>query len=972
MTKRRLLPLVAVMLATVGLFSAAGPAAAAPARSGPTASSTTSGGELVNVVPTRLLDTRIGNGAPTGPVAAGATLSVQIGGRGAVPTVGVAAVVVNVTVTSPTAIEQLTVFPVGTAAPPDGDLYFVADQTVAHTSIVRLGTDGRLAIRNVSPGTVQIVADVSSYYTAGAATAGGAFVPLAPARVLDTRVGNGYGPGGFFDRIAPSVGGRGGIPVDAGAVVVNYTVVDPVAAGFLVDDPVGGTSLLNFRAGQTTSNLAIEPLTQGRLALLNVSGAPLTVVADVVGYFRAGLPTLPGLYGTSSHQRLLDTRHSTPIAPHSAISVTVAGVARIPSGVSAAVVNVTALDATSAGPLAVYASGQARPAASNLNFAPGLITPNLVMAQVGSDGRIDLYNGSSGTVDIVVDVSGWVGPSGGSLKWTVPASVDPLEGQLTSVSCPSTTFCMAVDRTGHAVSWNGARWSTPALVDPDGYYDLVECASAAFCIAFGGGTEVMYTGKRWGIPRWLGFAPEQNQLSCVSATYCVGVDDTGSSSTWDGHRWSTPTLITPGAFGLTSVSCPSTAFCAATDSQGVIWYLRNAHWTQGSTTVTGASQVSCATATFCVAAASRGASRFDGHSWTAPAPIANGQYPTQVSCLSASFCMAVTTIGQAVRWNGTTWSGATAIGPHPNPLLVSCASATFCVAINLTSAAGLGAIFTGTTWTTAAPIDPELGFTSSVSCAGTSRCVIVDGSGGETESTDPAGGAWSPASSIDRGHLGLTSVSCPTSLFCAAAGASGNVLTRAANGQWSSTQLEPNGELNSVSCVSATFCMVAGSNGAYRFDGTDWTATSPGDFDDAVSCVSATFCVAIGNGAQIWDGTSWASVALSFGDGFGSSLSCASSSYCLAVDSLGRTYFYDGTAWHAAAAFTARGLYPASVSCTSASFCLAGGDGGIETFDGTTWSPLTPVGFDDVVAVDCSSPTACIVIDGGGDVTFGS
>ncbi len=45
---------------------------------------------------------------------------------------------------------------------------------------------------------------------------------------------------------------------------------------------------------------------------------------------------------------------------------------------------------------------------SNLNFLAQQSVPNLVVAQIGSDGVVDFYNGSAGTVQLIVDVFGYV------------------------------------------------------------------------------------------------------------------------------------------------------------------------------------------------------------------------------------------------------------------------------------------------------------------------------------------------------------------------------------------------------------------------------------------------------------------------------------------------------------------------------------------------------------------------------------
>jgi hypothetical protein len=69
------------------------------------------------LVPSRIVDTRYGNGAPTAKVGAGASVDLQVTGRGRVPSSAVSAVVMNVTATEPTQGGHLTVWPTGTARP---------------------------------------------------------------------------------------------------------------------------------------------------------------------------------------------------------------------------------------------------------------------------------------------------------------------------------------------------------------------------------------------------------------------------------------------------------------------------------------------------------------------------------------------------------------------------------------------------------------------------------------------------------------------------------------------------------------------------------------------------------------------------------------------------------------------------------------------------------------------------------------
>ncbi len=61
--------------------------------------------------PSRILDTRSGNGTPAAKLGAGAVLDVQVSGRGGVSTAGVSALAVHLTVTAPSVAGSLTAGP---------------------------------------------------------------------------------------------------------------------------------------------------------------------------------------------------------------------------------------------------------------------------------------------------------------------------------------------------------------------------------------------------------------------------------------------------------------------------------------------------------------------------------------------------------------------------------------------------------------------------------------------------------------------------------------------------------------------------------------------------------------------------------------------------------------------------------------------------------------------------------------------
>ncbi len=377
----------------------------------------TGGGE-VPLSPTRLLDTRNGTGEILGPVGAGSVVSLQVLDRGGVPPSGVAAVVLNVAVTAPTAAGFLTVYPDGVPRPNTANLNFTAGETVPNLVVAPVGADGKVDFYN-SAGSVQIIADVSGWFASGSPGAGG-LGALTPARVLDTRNGTGgiTGPVGAGQPIGLSVLGQGGIPPSGvAAVVLNVAVTAATAAGFVTVYPDGvtrpNTANLNFTAGETVPNLVVAPVgTDGKVDFYNNAGS-VQIIADVSGWFASGSPGAGGL-GALTPARLLDTRKGTggttgPVGAGQSIRLSVLGQGGIPaSGVAAVVLNVAVTAPTAAGFLTVYPDGVPRPNTANLNFTAGETVPNLVVAPVGTDGKVDFYN-SAGSVQIIADVSGWFG-----------------------------------------------------------------------------------------------------------------------------------------------------------------------------------------------------------------------------------------------------------------------------------------------------------------------------------------------------------------------------------------------------------------------------------------------------------------------------------------------------------------------------------------------------------------------------------
>ena len=149
------------------------------------AASSTSGGVFYPLTPARILDTRTYTGGLPGKVGPGQTIAVQVTGQGGVPASGVSAVVMNVTVTEPTAASHLTIYPSDAALPLASNLNFVAGQTVPNLVTVKVGADGKVKAFNNS-GETHVIFDVAGYYGIASISGAGDFVKLASGSGRDT------------------------------------------------------------------------------------------------------------------------------------------------------------------------------------------------------------------------------------------------------------------------------------------------------------------------------------------------------------------------------------------------------------------------------------------------------------------------------------------------------------------------------------------------------------------------------------------------------------------------------------------------------------------------------------------------------------------------------------------------------------------------------------------------------------------
>lgn len=125
------------------------------------------GGSLFNALPPkRILDTRTSIGNFPFKIGPGGEITVDVTntyGSGVPNPPNVSAVILNTTVTDPTASSHLTVYPSNVLTPLASNLNFVAGQTVANLVMVKVGPDGNVKLRNDS-GYTHVIFDVVGYF----------------------------------------------------------------------------------------------------------------------------------------------------------------------------------------------------------------------------------------------------------------------------------------------------------------------------------------------------------------------------------------------------------------------------------------------------------------------------------------------------------------------------------------------------------------------------------------------------------------------------------------------------------------------------------------------------------------------------------------------------------------------------------------------------------------------------------------
>ncbi|SCL22233.1 hypothetical protein GA0070616_2498 [Micromonospora nigra] len=382
-------------------------------------------GTYYSLTPKRLMDTRSGLGAPKAKLNGGKKVDLQVTGRGGVPSSGVGAVVLNVTVVNPTSGSFLTVWPAGRGRPNASSVNFPKSWLGSNNVTVQIGAGGKVSVYNHT-GSTDVVVDVVGFYASDNTLAsrgmGGHFHPIPPKRLFDTRsAGQGALPGGYYLRIWQNYATQE-LNDSVRGFVLNVTAVNPSKSGFLTawngTGDVPNTSTVNYAAGKVVPNLTIVEASRcytcvdgGVVPSFGVySSQKSHVVVDLVGVIGDGTIEDGLRFTPLEPTRILDSRigQGTPSAlgPNVTRRV-VAPSTLVDNRTRALAMNVTGVAPSTATVLTVWPADTSlgKPATSNLNPAGGQTVANAVLTEIGPEDAFQVHN-LSGTANVLADVVG--------------------------------------------------------------------------------------------------------------------------------------------------------------------------------------------------------------------------------------------------------------------------------------------------------------------------------------------------------------------------------------------------------------------------------------------------------------------------------------------------------------------------------------------------------------------------------------
>jgi sugar lactone lactonase YvrE len=277
--------------------------------------------------------------------------------------------------------------------------------------------------------------------SSGPPSAGLRFIPVTPCRVADTRGAGGPLLSGGTTRDFAIPQSTCGIPANAQAYSVNFTVVPVDTLTYITVFPTGQpqpvASTLNSFDGRVKANAAIVPAgTNGAVSVFATDDTQLII--DINGYFVPAATNSALAFYPLTPCRLVDTRGAAGPLGAPALSAqqervfpVLTSTCQVPSMARAYSLNYTVVPKEPLGFLTTFPTGQTRPAVSTLNAPTGTVTANAAIVPAGDNGDVSVF--VTNDTELIIDINGYFAPpaSGGlSLYNLAPCRVYDSRAQI--------------------------------------------------------------------------------------------------------------------------------------------------------------------------------------------------------------------------------------------------------------------------------------------------------------------------------------------------------------------------------------------------------------------------------------------------------------------------------------------------------------------------------------------------------------
>lgn len=622
-------------------------------------------GGYVPVTTSRTYDTRTALGHP---LAAGATASVPVLGKGGVPASGVSGVVLAVTAVTPTATGALTVFAHGDTNSRLRTVQFAAGRTTTSQVVAKVGTGGKVDVFN-SAGSTGLAVDVTGYLTTDPAPVAGRSADL--------------------DTTAPGpVTGLKANATSRSTVLRWARPADPDYTGVVIRRATGTVAPATPTEGER-----INPATQTRADVGTSAGSTYSYsVFSADGNGNDAAPVSVTVTSPGPPPAIHPVRQVTATTTTSTVRLDWSDVDPGTAGFTI-VRRAGGIDDDSPNSATDGVRVADLPATARSYTEAGL--PQLSTAVYG----VFAYDASHRYAESPV---GCPEPDGcqylveagtrTSLKGTTYGSID--SATLQGVSCASATSCTAVDATGRALTFNGSAWSAPVPVSGAGFTS-VSCAAATACTAFDvQGRAWRRSGSAWTGPVKVLPADGTASVSCPTTTSCTALSADGSLSSWDGTSWTRASRVlvldVPYDAARPTVSCTSATYCVAAGR--VLTHTASGFGPPARADVPqGLPIVDCVSTTFCMSVGggidrTSSSSLVDG-AWRDSKTVDGYNGTSFVTCASSAFCA---TSGPSLQlWGGSGWNQQQ-LGSPPRPIDDgSCPTTSFCMFVGYQGAVRL-------------------------------------------------------------------------------------------------------------------------------------------------------------------------------------------------------------------------------------------------------------------------------------------